>query len=397
MILKNKFFYFLIFNLFDKLLIFLLPLSVLFFFKDKNLYNQVEIIYTISMIFYIFADGGIKNYSLAHFRKAQNSKKFINEKLNYINTLILYYLVIFFPLILFFFLLKKISVIYFLILFRLLFLIFNNYLKVHYSLLNKQLSMLKFTLASSMATLLYILYISYSHNFLSLEEFFMFQIFITVALIIYNIFNNKIINYKKVIIIFLKSIKFSFPVIFNALIFLIIMHFAKVYSYNFLSVDDMTKVSFLIRIMLVIQISHGIFVNYFYKSFFGKNLKMINYKLILNYCLMIFGSGIMLILTYPFILNVFNLNYEIDLIFIFIFSYTLIWCLSAFLEQYLNKFHKNKFILFYSLFALVIYLTVIFTFTEIDMLTRISMAMLASILVYFVLILKKVSSIIYEK
>ena len=63
MIINKKFIYFSFVNLLDKFLIFLLPLSILFFFNDKKLYN---IIYAASMIFYIFADNGIKNYSLAY-------------------------------------------------------------------------------------------------------------------------------------------------------------------------------------------------------------------------------------------------------------------------------------------------------------------------------------------
>ena len=113
MIINKKFIYFSFVNLLDKFLIFLLPLSILFFFNDKKLYNDVEIIYTASMIFYIFADGGIKNYSLAYFRDAKNKNNFINEKIKYINSLTLYYLIIFFPLILIFYFYKQMSIFFF--------------------------------------------------------------------------------------------------------------------------------------------------------------------------------------------------------------------------------------------------------------------------------------------
>ena len=97
MILNKKFFFNLL-NLLIKFLIFLLPFFPLIFFDDKILYNDIEFIYSISLLIYIFTDGGIKNYSLSFYRSAKNKKIFLDENLKYVQTISIYYLVIFFHL-----------------------------------------------------------------------------------------------------------------------------------------------------------------------------------------------------------------------------------------------------------------------------------------------------------
>ena len=397
MIANKKFLYFFILNFFDKIMIFLLPFSILFFFKDKKLYNEVEIVYSVSIILYIFADGGIKNYSLAFFRNSKNKLDFIKEKMYYVNSITLFYLILFFPILIIFFVFNNYNFFFILILFRVIFLIFSNYFKVYFSMIKNQLKMLNFTIAASSTTLLYILYIKYSGKILGLFEFFIFQMIITISLILYNIFQVNLINLSKLKKIYFESIKFSLPLIINAFVFLITMHFIKIYSYNFLSEDTTTKIAFLMRIMLIIQFSHGAFSNYFMRNFFETKKKKFDLKIIFNYLLLISLVSIMLITFYPYFLKIANLNYEIDLIFILIFLYTILWCIAAFLEQYLNKFYKNKYILIYSLISLTTYITTIFIFNNIDMITRISMAMIFSIIVYFTLILKKIIELFNER
>ena len=54
MIFNKKFFFFNILNLIDKFLIFLLPILPLLIFNDQLLYNEIEFIYSISLIIYIY-------------------------------------------------------------------------------------------------------------------------------------------------------------------------------------------------------------------------------------------------------------------------------------------------------------------------------------------------------
>ena len=393
----NKFFLYSFISICDKLLLFLLPASILYFFNDKALYNEIEFIYSFATIIYIFTDGGIKNYVLAFYRKHKNKKKFITENKSYVNTLALYYSIILITTIIVFSFFITINLLFFLIFLRVVFLMINNYLKVHYALLNKQLHMYKLTLFTSIGTLLYIGYSKYFEQLFSLQHFFIFQILVVISCIIYNTLKNNLIKFGKVKKIFLTSYKNSIYLILNASIFFIIMHYAKIYSYNFLPEEEMTKVSFILRIMLAIQVIHGIYTNYYYEKFFRTSIKKFDFKIIFNYLFLLFISVAIIVLLYPFITKLFNLNYKVDIMFFLILGYTTLWCVAAFFEQYLNKSYKNKYILLYSLFSLTVYLGVILFLVNTDMLIRICIAMLASILVYFILIFKKVLSIKHVK
>ena len=85
--------------------------------------------------------------------------------------------------------------------------------------------------------------------------------------------------------------------------------------------------------------------------------------------------------------NFINFKYDkFDLIFLSLNLYILIWCISAYLEQFLNKYNQNKYILKFHLVSLVIYFS-IFLINYEDKLLILSLSMLLSTFTYFVLIL----------
>jgi len=395
-IFNKKFFFFNILNLIDKFLIFLLPILPLLIFNDQLLYNEIEFIYSISLIIYIFTDGGIKNYSLSYYRTSENKHDFLSTNIKYINTLSIYYLFVFFPLIALFIYFTEAKFIYLFIFFRILLLINNNYFKVHFSLNNKQQYMLFLTLLISVLTFIYILLRYFFNLSFSIFDFFIVQIIVIFLLIIYNFLNKKFLNITNLFKILKKSFIFSFPLILNALIFLIIMHFIKIYSYNYLSADEMTQISFILRFMLIIQIFHGGFTNYFFKNFFETKSKQLDFKIFFYYILILLSVSFLVLISFPVISSMLKLNFNINLVFLLIFGYTIIWCMAAFFEQYLNKFYKNKYILLYSLISLFFYILVIIFFQH-DIFIRMCFAMIISVSVYFLLILVKVKSILNEK
>ena len=397
MIFNKNFFLFNLFNLFDKFLIFLLPLLPLLLNENKILYNEIEFIYSISLLIYIFADGGIKNYSLSFYRNANNRENFLDNNFKYIQTISIYYLLGLFPLIFIFtfFYENYFFCLYFL--FRILILININYHKIHFSLQKTQLKMLLLTLGISSLSISYLIIKFYFYNQLKIFDFFIIQMIIITLVILNSFIKKNYLDFSSFFKILKKSFRFSYPLILNAFIFLIIMHFVKIYSYNYLDSDQMTKISFILRFMLVIQIFHGAFTNYFYGNFFETKMRKFDLKILLNYALVLITSSSVVVLSYPYLLLFFNLNFQIDLIFILIFSYTVIWCISAFLEQYLNKYYLNKFILLYSIVALFFYILIIIYFKDIEILTRICFAMLSSSLIYFILIFLKIKSVLNEK
>ena len=172
----------------------------------------------------------------------------------------------------------------------------------------------------------------------------------------------------------------------NALIFYLLCILLK-YIAIIIYENEMTQISFVTRVMLII-ILHSGFLIFIIKFFFTK--KKFDYKIFFNYFLILLLSSFLIFFIFPFLSSIFNLHLKIDLIFILIFSYTFIWCVSTFLEQYLNKFYQNKYILNFSIISLIFYSLVIVYFEQFAMLERICLAMIISVSIYFVLILSKI-------
>ena len=397
MIFNKKFLIFNILNILDKLLIFIIPLFTLLILQDKSLYNEIEYIYSISLIIYILCDGGIKNFSLVFYRTSKNKKNFLDNNYKYINTISVYYFCLTIVLILFLSLISQYEALYLFIFFRVLFLININYHKIHFSLKSKQNNILYLSLLVSISTVGYLTFKFYFFETINIFDCFLFNIIILSLFLIYNVSNKYFLNFEKILNIFKKSLSFSYPLILNSLIFIFIMHFIKIYSYNYLSDNEMTQISFVTRFMLIIMFLHSGFNNFYYKKFFNMKEKKFDYKIFFNYFLILLLSSFLIFFIFPIVSSILYLDLKIDLIFVLIISYTFIWCVSAFLEQYLNKFYQNKYILYYSIISLFFYTLVIIYFEQFAMLERICLAMIISISIYFVLILSKVILILNEK
>ena len=321
----------------------------------------------------------------------------MNENYNFINTLSLFYFCSCVLPIILIYLFYDSHIFYLFILIRILILINSNYHKVHFSLKNQKKYILVLTLLVSTFTLIYISIRFYFFSSFNIFDFFLPQILIIFLFIFYNFIKKKFLNFEKTFYIFKKSFIFSLPLILNALIFLFIMHFIKIYSYNYLSENEMTQISFITRFMLIILVLHSGFLNFFYKQIFETKIKQFDFKIFLNYFSVIIISSFLVFFSFPFVSLIFSLNIKIDLIFILIFLYTFLWSISAFLEQYINKFYQNKYILFYSVISLFVYIMAILFLNQFEMLERICLAMFISVSVYFILILFKCISIFNGK
>ena len=78
-----------ILNFFEKFLAYLSPLLIIQIFDDRVLYNQIELIYSFSIIFNIFFDFGLRGYFTYSLRKIKNKRQYSIEVLNYFNSLFL--------------------------------------------------------------------------------------------------------------------------------------------------------------------------------------------------------------------------------------------------------------------------------------------------------------------
>jgi len=393
--MNKKFLFFTGINFIDKFLLYLLPLIPLYIFKDHQYYNLVEFVYSLSLFFSIFADGGIKNFYLSNFRHYKNDNLFSSSIKKYINNLLIFYFTLM-PFILcsiFFYKNENFLLIAFLVFFRTIFLVIINFNKTYYAIKQTQIKMFYITLLSSISTVFIFILIYFFNIKNNILYFFSIQIVIVSIIFFISFFRKKYLKYFQFVSIFKKSLKFSWPLILNSLFFFIIMHFAKIYSFAYLSSEDMTKISFFMRTLFVIQLFHGTFTNYYYFSIFKNKEKNIHVDLLVKY---IFGMALISIITFAFFEKfsyILHLEYKRDLIFISIFLYFIFWCFGSFFEQYLNKFNSNKHILIFSMMSLCIYVLILL-FSEFAMVERLAIAMLFSSVLYLSLILIRVFFII---
>ncbi len=153
--------------------------------------------------------------------------------------------------------------------------------------------------------------------------------------------------------------------------------------------DQMTKISFILRTLLILLIFHGGFCNYVYRDIFETQNKIFNKDIFYKYIFVIVILASLIVVIFPKFSEIMNLNYDIDLIFLCMLSYIITWCISAYFEQYLNKFNKNKIILKYSLLSLVIYFIILYIY-DISIFERLCVAMMISSMFNAFLVIRKV-------
>jgi O-antigen/teichoic acid export membrane protein len=367
-------------NYVDKCISFLLPISILLFLNDTNLYNNIEFIFSISNILIVILDLGLKSYFLYDFRQHSDEKIYIQRIQSYFYVQLFIYGVI--GIILQFvmpdpihnnFLLPFITA-------RTLILLLINFYNVYYRLIDKPQNIFYWSISINILTLLF-LYIE-SKLLLGIDRlflFFSFQ-FLFISIFLYKGLEslNKI-NALQTIEYLRKSIRYAWPLIINVLLVTFINNYGKIYAFKFLTDEDMFQFSYVLRIAMIIQMTHSSITAFYSKTIFNDRNKKINYGIYKIYlaslCLSIIISFAIMILMYwlgyiPF--NPVNLTSMLILLYIFL------WCHVAYLEQYISKMNRNRVLLYISVFSTFVFVTSLFMSNSID-LNYIAFSMLISI------------------
>ena len=98
--------------------------------------------------------------------------------------------------------------------------------------------------------------------------------------------NEIILNISSAFNLLIKSIKFYWAIILSSSISIIIGNYAKIYSFINLSELETTKVSFLLRTLMIIQLIHGSYTAFFLKIYF-RIQKNMSQKTFVNYLILI--------------------------------------------------------------------------------------------------------------
>lgn len=392
--MKKQFINYSILNFTEKFLAYIAPLLVLKFLGNKIIYNQIELIYSYSLILSVLLDFGIKGYFIYSFRFKKNLNIYAQETKSIFNFLILIYFLI----IIIFFSFGKNFLIDFMIIyiaiFRSIFLVITNFYRVYFRIIDVPQNIFLLTIPISLIMCLCILGIYYFNFKLTLIVFFspvFFFLIIYFVIILFKL-NLNISKLKKYL---LNSIQYYYPIIIISIISIFIGNYVKIFTfYNFES-EQMTKISFYLRFFLLIQLAHASFASFFMKSNFILKSKIIDKKLLKNYVICLLLFTMISISLLPFTKILFNLKYNFDLIPFFLILYVIFWCIGAYFEQFLNKFNENKKILKYYLLSLLVYLVAIYL-PKTQTLEYYCFAMALSSLVYLILTIFKIKSLNFK-
>ena len=385
-----------ILNFFEKFLAYLSPLLIIQIFDDRVLYNQIELIYSFSIIFNVFFDFGLRGYFTYSLRKIKNKRQYSIEVLNYFNSLFLLISVLTLLLIsLIFNIFEKSQLIIFsLIYFRFVYLYLTFFFKVYFRLISNPFYIFFITIPINLLVVIFIFYgLLFNNSNIDLIIYFLPFIILLTFYILYLILSLKLkITFYRTILFLIKSMKFYWPIILTSIISLFIGNFIKIFSFYELSPDDMTKSSLFLRILMIIQLTHASFAAFYLKkNFLEKKIKL-NKKILIMYLRNITIVTTLIYFLSPIYFNYLNVNIKIDIIFILMSMYIYFWCLASYLEQFLTKFNFNRSILKYYLLSVIVYFFVLLITNSYNLIS-ISLAMFISSFIYFICVVYKLNKL----
>lgn len=343
-------------NYADKALIFLLPLVVLYVGNNKQAYNDIEYIFSIANImlpFFCF----ISSYAFYGYKESNASTRFIEEYKSYCSFTTLILLVSSIITVCAISLLNpKAEVTLFVyIAVRFLYQNYIQYFSNYYRLINRPIVIVLQSLASSLISLVLIVLVCLIGKPLYLLCLFLPQ----AALMLYPLYpctlELNISGYKDFVV---KSIRYTFPILINCTIVAFIMNYGKIYAYNFLSDNDMYSFSYTMRISMVMTMANSSLI-----AFWGKDVFINGYQksIVLKYGILIglsfIGSFIIL-----YVLNLLRLTEQVDINVstLFLMLYTLLYCIGAFMEMHFGRLNKNRYVLYSSVLACIVFMFLLF-------------------------------------
>lgn len=382
-------------NFFDKGLIFLTPLIILKFFDDKVLYNTIEYVYSVSTILVIFFDLGLKNYTFFYLKKS----KTYNQDLNNINNTFyfyIFYIFVFLGIILtlyYFNNLNHLKYILGFIIIRILYLTIINFYKIIYRANDIPSKIFIFSIPVSLVTFV-LLYINY--EFLNFDNLLIFFTAQSLFLILYIIvkFNFKLILTKinSKIILLKKSLKFTFPLMLSVMFYNSMMNYGKIYSFNFLNIEEMTFLSFSQRLFIILTFFHATYIGFFQKKIYLTSDNHFNKRLFINYFLLIILINIILTFSSSYISTIFNVRITNFNIILLLSTHSCLWCFSAYFETYLTKTNNNNFIMKSTIFSMIVFIFTLNIVTY-DFLYSFCISLNLSIFIHVLLILFKIKKV----
>ncbi|MBW1293898.1 hypothetical protein GBO31_00155 [Aquimarina litoralis] len=374
---------------FDKAIIFLVPLLVLYLFNSKSIYVSVEYIYSIVLVAVPFLDFGLTGYFFYYYREHKSKRTAIIAIFNAFHILyaVLFTIGILFILVHYLWIPFEDYIVF--IVFRCLFVVLFMFLSSYYRLVNKPQKALFVTIISNIISLITI----FCFYILKLEVN-VFIVFVGQILFCFYFFFKIIkrfvkkmnINKKVLYAILHKSFLFSWPTIIQAFLIMYIANYGKVNALHYLTLDEATLLSLTQRYAMLIQLTHTSIVAFLMKDLYLEEIKEINLKILLKYITLIILSAIVvfIVLSINWYFKAIDITSErIFQVSIAIIVYTVLWCIYSYIEIFYSRENKNIIKLYLAIVNALVFIGVISLFS-IPFLEKVIYAMTCSIFVALV-------------
>lgn len=386
MLIKNKtlLLYFIL-TYFDKGLYFILPMAVLYFTKDSSTYNKIEYICSITNILVPFLTF-ISCYSFYGYKEARDKRRFTQEYLLFSNSATIAIgigcMVVTNLMSLCGF--SSMDGIAIFLSIRTTFYIFVQYINCYYRLVDKPIKSLFYSIVINFISLITIAALSFINDGFVIQGFFLPEL-LTIVFSIIFIVNTKQdnVNFLTLGAFIVSAIKFSWPIVLNSTAVAFVANYGKVYAYNFLTDYEMYCLSFLLRIVMLVEMAHASLVSFFSKDIYIKGFTkkfIITYSSIMLFTILVV-SGLMYIYDYVFA----EQYIPLDGTFYLIIFYALLHMIGAVIEIDYGRHNKNTYIFVISVISCAIYVLMIFVF-GIRSIYTISIYMVIYMMIYVVLL-----------
>lgn len=333
-------------NYIDKGIIFLTPFVVLYVFKDKTIYNDIEYIFSASAVLLTISELGVRNYFLYAYKGAADREALVREgEANFLTLFFIYFLLSAVSLAAWAFFSKDPKGMVFLIIPRTLYSFMISFYSVYFILKDTPSKIFIPSYFVNILTLATILTVKVLNARLNLFYFFSSQLLVDALLFGYIIRNRELVNFKRLFLYLGKTLAYAWPIILNIFLFMVINNYGRIYAYKLLSREEMFQISFVQRISLVVQLTHASASAYLSKRLFIDLSNKINMRLFGLYgsmlAISVLGAiSVLVLLRWIRPEESVGLNISSFLILV----YTVLWCVSSFFELYLNKRNKNRYI-----------------------------------------------------
>lgn len=375
----------------DKSISFALPLSILFVLKDKSLYNLVEVIFSYATIALTVIELGFSNYLFWGYKHSDDKDKFIIDAQIFFRFVLLVYFFISFLIILwaYFYHYSNFPLLIVLVCIRTLFTFYTGFYSLIFRLKDTPSKIYIITILiniSSLALLMTAYLLSWSTV---IVYFFLPSAIVLVAIEIrYLIGEVQLFNFNAFSKFFRNSMMFAWPILLNTLFMSFMNNYAKIYAYGHLSQQETAQISYILRIGLIVQLTHVSFSSFYSKALFMDLNRKFNFRIFKQYNFVLLLSVILvafaIFLTNSLFYSVIRIPFSLATC-LFVL-YILFWCYIGYLEIYFGVMNANKRMLYYSVISSLLYLALLKSFGDVNQL-QLALFMVSSIMLNLILVI----------